>query len=230
MALRQHDRIRLSVIVAPPPSSHPSNAAHPWGGYLRVHERDGLIIFASSDESVPVAAGMGGMFARMVTVAPGHEPRLLASAGEGSLPVRVVFAVEGSGGWNVQETISHDDGATWTDPATVIPGGRHPDVAKSAFDAERLYAAYVGPNDGPGVIKGKRIGAGDDPAAATLFTFKNADGGADLSVADDTFGIDQGVEGSARWVLHVLISGESATSDWWSGSDARFWTRIGTAP
>ena len=120
----------------------------------------------------------------------------------------LVFARDSGGGnWTTYYTRSWDDGATWRSPvATGLAGGKHPTIAVGR-DGTIVIAAYVSGN-----IQAQVRGPGDTDFG-TAFTFTDP-GGANLSVQDDTFHIQQGYDNARRWLLHVLISGDASSSHW----------------
>ena len=78
---------------------------------------------------------------------------------------------------------------------------------------------------GPGTLKAAVQGPGD-PAMSSPFTVKDS-GGADFSLADDTFGITMGKDSANRWVLACVVYGETGISEWYSADwDARTFTRV----
>lgn len=206
------------------PFANPSNAHHPqWGMYLRVWVQAGNIMFNRSDHSVPI----GGFDLSNVTVTSSgfdSDPHVAYDrTGIGRL--MCVFCRTSGGSSNVYQTISTDDGATWATPVIVIPNGKHPGPPAVSNDGTILVAGYTGTTGGPGTISAAVQAAGD-AAPSSVFIFKDP-AGANLSVADDTFGISQGKDGASRWILAVIITGDTGISEWYSTDwDARTWTRV----
>ena len=155
-----------------------------------------------------------------------HNPRVIVDDRQ---EVRLVYSQHDTSGdtWDgVYQAVSHDDGETWEAGTLLIADGKHPTVAIGQDGAFQIavVAAYVGPDDGPGVITARVQGAGDadfgDP-----FNFKD-DADTDLSVADDTFHIQQARDDQSRWMLHVRIDGDSSTSQWTSYDETATWQRV----
>lgn len=121
---------------------------------------------------------------------------------------------------------SNDDGATWEDAVLAISGGKHPTIAigtDGTFDVV-VIAAYVGPSGGPGAITAKSRSAGDtdfgDP-----FNFKDTNGN-DLAAEDDTFHIQQARDDQSRWMLHIVIHSEGASTQWTSFDECKTWEKV----
>lgn len=164
-------------------------------------------------DTVTVAAPGTGQRVSDLRVIRDHRDTLLAlyclSNTDGSSP-------------NVYLKTSDDDGRTWSSATMAISGGKHPTVAVANADSPFktvVIAAYTS-----GTITGQVKHAGDS-AFGTAFTFKDS-AGANLSVADDTFHIQQAPESAQRWILHVLLAGGTTTSHFASGDDCRTWETI----
>lgn len=123
-------------------------------------------------------------------------------------------------GVGVYETVSDDDGQTWSAPIMgSITNGQYP-VIRAGHDGSIYRAAYVddGTGMGTGVIKGQWQAAGDvSPSAA--FTFKDNTGTAIPSQAG-AFAIDHLAETAGRWILTVLRPGEVTPVEYVSADDA----------
>lgn len=191
--------------------SNPWNLQDKQGRYHRVGVNSG-IQYLRSDSTVPKPGW--AVTSQVTTNGADANPRQV-------LDERNRIHVLWERSPNVLEAVSDDDGQTWGTPNTMIPGGKHPTIA-IGHDGSILRAAYVS-----GVLKGTYQAQGDTAASAP-FTFQKWNGSAlvDISVADDTFHIQQGHEGPARWLLASIESGDTDTSDWWSGDDGRTWTKI----
>ena len=123
---------------------------------------------------------------------------------------------------------SDSDGDSWNTPLMAIPGGAHPAIR--SLEGRIVCAAVTTTGTAPNLIHHITAvyrGPGD-ATFSTLYPFQFISAGAltPLSVADDGFGIDFTDEGPGRMGLHVLMAGESATSDWWSADNGQTWTRI----
>jgi hypothetical protein len=118
----------------------------------------------------------------------------------------------------VRERLSWDDGATWSDPTLAITNGTHPTISVSQ-NGTILRAAYVA-----GAITATRTSP-NSLTGGTPFNFKD-NAGVDLVVADDCFHLVEGYRLDAPWLLHVLIDGDTDTSDWISSNDGETWTRL----
>ena len=126
-------------------------------------------------------------------------------------------------------SVSYSDGDSWSTPVMAISGGTHPAMASA--EGRMLCAAVTTTGTAPSLtrhITAVYRGPGD-LNLGTPYTFKlHALGGAltPMTVADDGFGLVFTDEGPGRMGLHVLIAGESATSDWWSADNGETWTRV----
>ena len=124
---------------------------------------------------------------------------------------------------------SDDDGDTWGTPVLAISGGAHP--AMASCEGRTLCAAVTTTGTAPNLVRHITAvyrGPGD-PLFGTPYTFRfSAAGGTltPLSVADDCFSIVFTDENAGRMGMHVLLSGEGLTSDWWSADNGETWTRI----
>jgi len=154
----------------------------------------------------------------------------------------LAFADEGPGRVFLHVLMA-GEGATslWaaTDPArgwerlapVVLPGAAHPGLASADGRVLAGGVLSVGTMTSPAFHAVGCYRAAGDPQFGLAFAFTSAPDllggvGPPLPVADDSFGLGWAAEGPDRMVLHVLIAGEKATSDWWSGDDGRTWTRI----
>ena len=204
---------------------NPSNYQDDWGRYHRVLVHDGNVTYWRSDFAVPlpswalaaVAVTSGGM---------DSYPRL-AMDRRGILHC-VFTRRESDSSQNLYRMVSWDDGATWGNgsaagAATMAILGGIKGTCAVGVDGTYIEAAVV---QGTNTILRARKQATGDVGLSDEYTFVDHNGDA-LSVEDDTFHLQQGRDGSARWLLHVAIAGEDATSDWYSSDvDARSWTRI----
>ena len=125
-------------------------------------------------------------------------------------------------------TRSDDDGDTWNTPVMAIPGGARPVLVSS--EGHMICAAMTTTGTAPNLIHHITAvyrGPGD-AVFGTPYPFQFLSGGtfAPLSVADDSIGMAFTDEGAGRLGLHVLMAGESTTSDWWSADNGATWTRI----
>lgn len=205
-------RSRVALRVRSPHGLHPSNLAHDTGQYHRVRDNAGRVLYSRSDRAAPFG---GFVIADNPVATPGTG--ITDTAGRLAVDHRntlhVAFARSGTAGADgVYTARSNDDGQTWEAAELAITGGTHPALAVGP-GGTKILAAYVGGN-----IKAQVQHPGDSaPGAAITLT----DGtGTALSVADDSFGLDQGYSGQAGWVLHCLIAGETDTSEWVSYAES----------
>jgi hypothetical protein len=133
----------------------------------------------------------------------------------------VVFGRSGA----AMEIYSDDQGATWSMPVTIISGGARPTIA-TGHDGTIIRAALVGT-----VIK-CTIQRPGDPSPSAAATWVDAAGVA-LSLQDDRFHLAQEYSGGERWIATMMITGDTAPSEWWSADpDAAFtsgnmsWTKL----
>ncbi len=159
-------------------------------------------------------------------LAPADDSFALAFSSEG--PARVALHVRLSADTGTSLWRSSDEGAagaSWKRVATGLAGGTHPGMAQA--DGRLILAACVnvGTSTAPVFhIQARAQGPGD-PALSSLFTFSDLSGTA-LQVADDSFGLAFAAEGPNRLALHVLLAGDTRTSDWWSADAGHSWTRV----
>lgn len=206
-APKSRQRVRLAVTATSPVGTrNPWNLEDRFGGYTMCHIAGGNVFVAHTSHAIPpyefqvTATDTGDV----------SEPRI------GMDPrgwLHLVYTRAGS----VYRKRSYDEGRTWTGGELAISGGSHPTLAHS-IDGTRFEAAYVGGN-----LVGHLQAPGDAVPGAD-FTFKDS-AAVNLSVENDTFHIQEARESPGRWVLHVTILSESATSDWMS-LDAKTWTRL----
>jgi len=206
------------------PFGNPFNSHHDqWGFYLRASVNSGNVFFNRSDHSVPVS-GFNLTNIQVTSSGNDSDPRVNYDK-TGPQRLYCTFARKTGSDYDTYASISTDDGATWGTPVIVIPDGKHPHPPISQ-DGTLLIAAFVVTGGGPdGTIQAKAQGVGD-LALGSLFTFKDSTG-TDIAVMDDTFGISQGPDGQHRWIMAVVVSGDSGVSEWYSTDwDARTWTRV----
>lgn len=193
-----------------------------WGLYLRSAVTSGNVVFSMSNYPVPI----GGFDLDNSPVTMGgqdSDPRI-AYDQTGAHRLIAVFTRTISGTPQVMQTVSTDEGATWGSPVLLIASAKHPTIAVG-HDGTIIVAAYTGPNGGPGTISAT-VQAIGDAAASSVSIFKDS-AGTNLAVNDDTFGISQGKDGAHRWILAVVISGDSGISEWYSTDwDGKTWTRV----
>jgi hypothetical protein len=134
------------------------------------------------------------------------------------------FVVFGRSGAAMQ-IYSDDQGATWSMPVQIIAGGTRPMIA-TGHDGTIIRAALVGT-----AIK-CTIQRPGDVAASPVATWVDQTG-ATLSLQNDRFGMAQEHSGGERWIATLMITGDTAPSEWWSAdpdlaftSGAMSWTRL----
>lgn len=210
-------RHRASFRVIQAGGGNPWNLQHGDGSYHSAHVNATGIVYRRSDTATPHdshGAAWSTAEVQVTNTATDNHPRLGKD-----YRGRLHLTFERSS--NAYATYSDDDGLTWSAPAMAITGGTKPTLAVGV-DGTVVRAAVV--SGTPRTIQGQSQATGETAFSST-FTFKD-DSGADLSVADDTFHIQQGHEGPSRWLLHVLIEGEAETSHWTSADECRTWTRV----
>ncbi len=195
--------------------SSPWNLGHPWGRYHRVQLRNGNVYYDRSDFGVPRPYAITNV--QVTDSGRDTDPRLIEDY-RGL--VRIVYSrTNNEDGSDVWETVSSDDGATWGEAFMAIEGGRHPTIATDLRDGGIVRAAYVA-----GALQATYQAAGD-PSPSAPFVLRDETGAA-LSVQDDTFHLQPAYEGPSRWVLVVMIAGDTAPSDWVSADEGQTWERI----
>ena len=218
--------------VSPALLGRPSTHYNRVVAKLNTAQTDTLgITFWRSDKPVPLlqsvatgkiwdtpAAGVA-----VTSTASDRDPRIAIDA---RTLLYLIFNRPASG---AMVTRSDDDGATWNTPTLAITGGTHPTIVSA--DGRTLAAAVTTTGTGTSAVRHITAvyrGAGD-AAFGTPFTFNTSttgSAGTALVVADDSFGIAFAAEGPDRLVMHVLLAGATATSDWWSANNGATWTRI----
>ena len=209
------------------PSSHYNRAATA----LDVSSQPVGILFWRSDRPVPLVQVGGPSAGRVWDTRNGAQGVLVTSTSGDNSPRlaedyrRLLFLLFIRPAQGAMLCRSGDDGDTWEPPLMAIPGGTHPNIISQ--DGRTLAAACinVGTSTAPIFHIQARVQGPGDPALGTLFTFNDTSGAA-LHVADDSFGLAFAAEGPNRLALHVLIAGETSTSDWWSANDGHSWTRV----
>jgi hypothetical protein len=125
---------------------------------------------------------------------------------------------------NVLEVVSDDDGETWSEPTMAIPGGTRPFTITDR-NGNQIEAAYVAGN-----IAARFRGLGETTWSDLFFFTDSA--GDPLAVEDQPFSFDAAFDSPERFVLAVVIDGETSTSLWWSADEAAdsrtkmSWTRV----
>ncbi len=179
------------------------------GRYHRAEEADGDVTYRRSDHSTPPFA----VTAAVTSAGTDAEPRMAIGA-RGR--IHLLFARESAG---VMETVSDDDGATWSEPELMFADGTHPFVAADPLTGAILRAAFI-----DGGLWGSEQAPGEAAPGAT-FRFLDA-AGAPLAVADDGYAVAHAPEAAGRALLTLIIDGEDEPSDWQSWDSWRTWTRI----
>lgn len=216
---RMRRRVAFTVATA---FGNPYNAHHDaWGMYLRTWIQGGNVLFSLAFAGYPVG-GFDIMNVQVTSSGNDSDPRVEYDR-TGAQRLLCTFARKSGSTYDIYQTYSTDEGRTWYDPVVVIPGGKHP-TPTVGNDGTTLVSGYVGPTGGPGAIS-CAVRAQGDASYSSPFNLKDSTG-TDLSVEDDTFGISQAKDGAHRWILAVVIAGDSGVSEWFSTDwDARTWTR-----
>lgn len=141
------------------------------------------------------------------------EPRMVEVLHERGR-IRLVFAYEGA---DTYQTWSDDNGATWSDPVSLIAGGIHPDILYDPASQMILYAAYVS-----GELKGRLQGPGS-ATPGTTFTFVDS-ASVPLPVDDAYFHIAPSATNTNVWVLVLIDGGEMKRYQ--STDKAKTWAEI----
>lgn len=209
IALRRHQRVRLSVTIAPELTGlNPWNLETEAGTYHTVWVEEETLQYRASH--------LGDAdFWLQTSVAEGviHGPRLIQDS-EGTL--RLLYGIEtDEDQFDTMEVASWDGGQTWSEPAVAIADGTRPTIAMG-LDGTILRAALVG-----GAIVATEQAPGDEAPGAE-FTF--ADESGPLAFEDDSFHLQQEAGPLARWWLHGHLEGETDTADLWSLDGGRTWT------
>lgn len=130
----------------------------------------------------------------------------------------IIYLVYSFGG-DVLQTRSMDDGETWESSEMAIANGTHPTI-NCGRDGTLVQAAYVS-----GVIKGRVRRAGDADWGS-LLTFKD-DADVNIAAENDTFHLVECKEGPGRWIMVLVVDGESEVSEWVSADlDGGTWKRV----
>jgi hypothetical protein len=210
-----------SLLWNTPPSAqaNPFNYQDAQGNYHETYINDGAVIYRRSDYGTPAGSLWQVDNVNVTPVSSGDsDPRVIKDH-RGFLYLH--FARSGTGS---MESVSYSDGADWSTPVTVISGGTHPTISADE-DGTIVRAAYVDGGSGThGTIKATIQHAGDT-SPSSVFTFVD-DTETPLDVSNDTFHIMRAYEDASRWVLHVVINGDGATSTWWSADDCSSWTKV----
>jgi len=122
-------------------------------------------------------------------------------------------------GWRMR---SDDDGFTWNTKVMAIPNGTKI-MNCNGEDGSYLEAAVVASGT-DFHLQAVYRGTGD-LAFSSVYTLVDTTNNP-LLVANDTFSITQGPSGPQLWLLHVVIAGETSSSDWYSADNALSWTRM----
>lgn len=196
-------RVRLQAATKPAAGANPWNLESEWGTYHTTFIRSGSVVVRSSffggpqwwSETVPVVSGAS-------------YPRLALDAHR---RLWLTYERTVAGVHDAMAAASDDDGETFGDPAVAISGGTKPTVAVG-HDGTIVIGALVG------TALTLRVRGPGDADFGTSFTAAGWNGSANVALVlqDDTFHLQQERGPQARWWLHVLLSGETETSDWWS--------------
>ena len=120
---------------------------------------------------------------------------------------------------NTYDRLSYDYGRTWSAPTMSIPDGTLCQITASQDRLILIRAAVVGGNI---QATEEQSGAPQSP----VFIFADASTPpVPLLVAGNGFGLSHGGSNDAPWLLHVVIQGETASSDWQSWDTCRTWKR-----
>jgi len=207
-APKSRQRVRLAVTTTGPQARNPWNLEDRFGGYTTTWSERGNIFIHHATRATPPYEFMSIADSSGDAV----DPRIAMD------PRGVLHLTYARSTGDAYRRESWDEGKTWTEEEVAITGGSHPTQA-FGIDGTHIVAAYVAGN----IVATER--AAGDTAPSAPFTFED-DAAAVLVVEDDTFHIQEGRESPGRWLLTVVIDGETATSDWGSNDGGRTWTRF----
>lgn len=206
------DRYPAFLILPGTGGGNPSNLQDALGQYHRVWIVSGAVAYRRADVIRP---GPGGAFDQSTSLgapagAVDAHPRIVREPWGRLLLVfqRAPGAGVPPAASDVLLTYSDDDGETWSTPTVAIPGGSKPRI-RVGLDGTILTAALVGSN-----LKVTRQDPGELSPTAPYTVVDHL--GAALSLADDTFDLDQGRSGDAPWLLVAVKSGGTAPTEFQS--------------
>jgi hypothetical protein len=121
---------------------------------------------------------------------------------------------------------SDDDGDTAGNFAKLTNGIRAMPAVSAANDQLSVYFKYNTGSSGPGKLYGRYRGRGDSSFGSEFALLDTA--GANITVANETgfSNLAKAREAADRWVMSLLINGESAVSEWESSDTGTTWKRI----
>lgn len=122
-------------------------------------------------------------------------------------------------GTDVVWLVSYDWGETFEEKGIVIPGGKHPAIAADWFSGTVLLAAVVGNH----IHFAPYFPGHQEPSPPLAGKDEN---GSALVVEDDSFGICAVPGVHPCWMLHVLLAGDTTTSDFMSTDFGLTWRRV----
>lgn len=201
---------------------HPHNLHDQWGRFYETSVDDlGDVRVWRADFSTPAATSGGWAISSVIVAGGGVNTRpVLFQDPLGFMGV--LYAIDNLGVW---ERRSFDGGASWIIEGQVLMG-RWPFAQKGSYG--ELIRASVVPGV-PNTIAGTLQHPGHENPVGPFTFVDNAD--APLEVADDAFSLTCGLD--RRWVLSVVIDGETESSQWESwdaaGGVKMSWKRIVTA-
>lgn len=204
---RRRERICFRVTNAPAGSGFVYND---WHGQTHATSvtADGLRYYRS-DTSLPLP--VWAVNGNLITVdAEGRAPLVL------DWRERIIVLIEFSG--NIYESVSDDDGATWSTPAVAIAGATHPFIMADE-SGNLLETGYVGGN-----VKG-RFRAPGDIAWSSEFTFSDS-ASSPISVENESYALTVAKDTPNRYLWTARKSGGANTTLFWSADEGRTWTEI----
>lgn len=204
------------AILAPGEDEHsgPWNMVDFQGRYHVAQSGTNEIIYRRAAQIAPLPAW--ALVVQAVAEANARNPRMAYDP----KTLRIFLVYESDEG--CREIYSDDDGRTWSAPETMAISGSPEAPTINVGDGGVIRAAVV-PGT-PNVIGATWQGPGDQSQSAQ-FTFKDS-AAADLEVTTGQFHLVHSGEGNDRWLLTVVIDGETTSSDWWSADNCRTWTRF----
>jgi len=210
---RTRQRVGFVVVSA---MSNPTNVHDRWGQYHRAVVQGGNIRYWRGDSGSPLPAWS---LANVAVTSSGADslPRLAMTS---ELWLFCVF-IRGGSSADAYRAISYDDGATWSTPSMAIANATHVDNC-AAPDGTYIEVGVV-PSGSNYHLQAVSRQPGDT-AFSSPYTLNDGSGNP-LTVVNDSIGIS--MNSDHHWVLHVIIAGETSSSDWWSADhNASTWTRF----
>lgn len=206
--LRSRDLVRLRATVT-------RAASGPWPletrgqQYHRCHVDQGRIHYGRANHVVPP-------FDAAVSPVEGLQPRMCRDY---RARVRLFYAAAPLPVGGVWQIASDDDGRSFLEPTSVLPGGAFPSCCCDARTQSIFAVMYGGGN-----LYGWRERPNEVPVPQILVD----QNGFPLVVEEDVAHVWPSPGGEARWLLVCRILDEGAISLWESWNDGGNWLRIAT--